>query len=236
MITEIEDYFTKGCGRCGRFATPDCSVQRWQAGLLALRAICREEGLAEVAKWGHPVYMHAGRNVAIIGAFRKEFRITFMNAGLLADPDGLLERQGPHSTVADALKFRDVAEVEAAVIRSFLRQAMGFAVAGVRADRVVTEPDLPEELVAALDDDAMLAKAWAALTPGRRRSHVLMIAAGKTSVTRAGRVVKQAPRILAGKGANEHDGALIPSLRSVFAAPSDAQPKGSEERSPAGRS
>jgi uncharacterized protein YdeI (YjbR/CyaY-like superfamily) len=204
MITDIEDFFRLGCGRCARFATADCSVQRWQAGLLGLRAICVGEGLVEVVKWGHPVYMHAGRNVAIMGAFRGEFRITFMNAGLLADPDGRLERQGPNSHVADALKFRDEAEVRAEVVQGFLRQAMGFAAAGVKAERVVTELDLPEELLAALDDDPVLAEAWAALTPGRQKSHVLMIVGGKASTTRAGRVVKLAPRILAGKGAQEY--------------------------------
>ena len=35
----------------------------------AVKRVCREAGLEEVAKWGHPCYMHAGRNVAIIGAF-----------------------------------------------------------------------------------------------------------------------------------------------------------------------
>ena len=29
MITDVEDYFTKGCGRCDRFGTPDCSTRRW---------------------------------------------------------------------------------------------------------------------------------------------------------------------------------------------------------------
>jgi uncharacterized protein YdeI (YjbR/CyaY-like superfamily) len=206
MITEIEDFFTLGCGRCARFATAECSVQRWQAGLLALRAVCRAEGLVEVVKWGHPVYMHAGRNVAIIGAFREAFRITFMNAGLLADPDGVLERQGPNSAVADALKFADSGDVaaKADVIRGFLQQAMGFAAAGVRPARVVTELELPEELVEALDDDPRLAEAWAALTPGRQKSHVLQISGGKASATRYARVAKLAPRILAGKGAQEY--------------------------------
>ena len=32
MITEIEDFFTLGCGRCERFATTDCSTRIWSAG------------------------------------------------------------------------------------------------------------------------------------------------------------------------------------------------------------
>ena len=39
MITQPDDFFAQGCGRCDRFATPDCSVQLWRQGLLALRAL-----------------------------------------------------------------------------------------------------------------------------------------------------------------------------------------------------
>jgi uncharacterized protein YdeI (YjbR/CyaY-like superfamily) len=206
MITEVEDYFTLGCGRCARFSTPDCSVQHWQAGLVALRALCLGAGLTEVVKWGHPVYMHAGRNVAIIGAFRGDFRITFMHAGLLADPSGLLEHQGPNTPQPDVLRFTGVGQVadRADVVAGFLHQAVGFAAAGIKSAKIADDLILPEELTQALDDDPRLAEAWAALTPSRRRSHVLQIAGTKAAATRAARLAKLIPRILAGKGANEY--------------------------------
>ena len=37
MIADIEDYFTRGCGRCDRFDTPDCSIQQWKEGQNKLR-------------------------------------------------------------------------------------------------------------------------------------------------------------------------------------------------------
>jgi uncharacterized protein YdeI (YjbR/CyaY-like superfamily) len=77
MITDIKDYFSKGCGRCDRFATPDCSTQKWNSGLKELRRICLDVGLVEVVKWGHPCYVHGDRNIAIIGAHRAEFRLSF---------------------------------------------------------------------------------------------------------------------------------------------------------------
>lgn len=113
MITEIEDFFTKGCGRCDRFATPDCSVRQWQPGLIALRQICLDAGLSETVKWGHPCYMHAGRNIAILGAFRGDFRLTFFNAALLQDPAGVLERQGPNTRHPDMIRFTENAQVAA---------------------------------------------------------------------------------------------------------------------------
>jgi uncharacterized protein YdeI (YjbR/CyaY-like superfamily) len=205
MITQIDDYFAKGCGRCARFATADCSVQHWHAGVLALRDLCLGQGLVEVVKWGHPVYMHAGRNLAIIGAFRGDFRLTFMHAALLADPDGMLERQGPNTPQPDAMRFTDAAQVAAKspAITGFLQQAMGFAAAGIKPAKVVGDLALPDELLSALDDDPLLAEAWAALTPGRQKSHVLQIAGAKAAATRVARVARLAPRILAGKGANE---------------------------------
>ena len=63
MITDIEDFFSLGCGRCSRFATADCSTRQWADGLLALRRICLDLGLVEAVKWGHPCYLHAGRNI-----------------------------------------------------------------------------------------------------------------------------------------------------------------------------
>lgn len=68
MITSIEDYFSKGCGRCERFATPDCSTRQWTGGLRSLRRICLEAGLVETVKWAHPCYMHGDRNIVILGA------------------------------------------------------------------------------------------------------------------------------------------------------------------------
>ena len=206
MITQIEDYFTLGCGRCDRFATPDCSARQWQPGLLALRYLCLGAGLIEVVKWGHPVFMHAGRNIAIIGAFRGDFRITFMHAALLDDPGGLLERQGPNTPQPDAMRFSDPAQVtaKAAAVKGFLQQAIGFATAGIKPVKVPTDLILPEELIQMLDDDPRLAEAFHALTPGRQKSHVLQITAAKASQTRSARVAKLAPRILAGKGANEY--------------------------------
>ena len=62
---------------------------------------------------GHPCYMAAGRNIVIIGAFRGDSRLTFFNAGLMADPAGVLKRQGPNTQVAGMIRFTDTAQVMA---------------------------------------------------------------------------------------------------------------------------
>ena len=205
MITEIEDYFTKGCGRCARFATPDCSVLAWQRGLTELRRLCLAAGLTETVKWGHPCYTHSGRNIAIIGAFRGDFRLSFFHAALMKDPEGVLERQGPNTRHADMIRFTDNEQVgdRASVIAAYLVEAMGYAEAGLKPPKDDTARELPEELIEAMDADPDLAEAFHALTPGRQTSYVIHLSSARTSATRVARILRARSKIMAGKGAME---------------------------------
>ena len=60
--------------------------------------------------------------------------------------------------------------------------------------------DATLDTLARLDDDAVFREAFEGLTPGRRREYILQIGGAKQSKTRASRVERYAPRILAGKG------------------------------------
>ena len=205
MITDIEDYFAKGCGRCVRFATADCSSRLWGQGQADLRRICLAAGLVETVKWGHPCYMHAGRNIAILGAFRGDYRITFLNAALLKDPQGVLQKRGPNTQHPDMMCFADNAAAAemAPVILAYLREAMSYAEAGITAPKEQREIELPDELVEALDGDPELAEAFHGLTPGRQKSYVINLNGAKASATRISRITKFRDHILAGKGAME---------------------------------
>lgn len=205
MITDVEDYFAKGCGRCDRFATADCSTRFWLEGLLTLRRICREAGLTETAKWGHPCYMHAGRNIALFGAFRDDFRLTILNAALMKDPEGVLQRQGPNTRHPDCVRFTDnqgPLRLEP-VIRAYLAEAMSYAEKGILPPKEPSEVDFPPELIEALDSDPDLAEAFAALTPGRQKSWAFFLNDAKSPATRVTRIEKGRAKILSGKGAQE---------------------------------
>ena len=205
MITDIEQYFVDGCGRCERFATSDCSARRWSQGLAQLRHICRSVGLTEQLKWAHPCYAHADRNIAIIGALRQDFRLSFFNAALMKDGDGVLERQGPNTRHPDMIRFTDNTQpaAMASTIRAYLAEAKSYAEAGIKPKRIAVDLEPPDELVDALDADPALAEAFHALTPGRQRSYVIHLNAAKKPQTRIARIEKLQPKILAGKGAME---------------------------------
>ena len=206
MITEIEDYFTLGCGRCDRFATADCSAQRWADGLAKLRAIGLDAGLTETVKWGHPCYVLGERNIALIGALRSDFRLNFFNAALMQDAAEVLEKQGPNTRHADSIHFTRTEQVEelAPVVADYLAEATKYAEQGILPQREEYELELPAELLDALDADAELAEAFRALTPGRQRSYVIGLSSAKTSATRVARIEKFHGKIIAGKGANEY--------------------------------
>ena len=205
MITDVQDFFTKGCGRCARFDTADCAARVWADGVMLLRAICLGAGLEEAVKWGHPCYMHAGRNIAMIGAFRGDFRLTFMNAALLQDTAGVLEKNGPNTATASVVFFRsadDVQRIEP-TIRSYLDALKIHAEAGTKPPKVDRDLALPEELVNALENDPELAEAFHGLTPGRQKSYVINLNSAKQPATRVTRITKFREKIIAGKGALE---------------------------------
>ncbi|MGV8935951.1 MAG: YdeI/OmpD-associated family protein [Allorhizobium sp.] len=205
MITAIEDYFAKGCGRCGRFDTPDCSTRTWKDGLNALRHLCLETGLSETVSWGHPCYRHQDRNIVIVGATRGDFRLTFFNAALMTDSSAVLEKRGPNTRHPDMLRFTDNHQVQPMtdVIRAYLKEAVGYSQAGVKPPREAIVGDLPDELLDALDGDPELAEAFWDLTPGRQRSYVIHLTSTSRPETRLARISKCRANILAGKGAME---------------------------------
>jgi uncharacterized protein YdeI (YjbR/CyaY-like superfamily) len=205
MITEIETFFRQGCGRCDRFATPDCSVQAWAKGLAALRDLCRGAGLSETVKWGHPTYMHAGRNIALIGAFRGDFRLNFFNAALLGGGAGLLERQGPNTRHPDTVRFTSATQVgdRAVAILACLHEAKAHAEVGTRPPPAPENAEMPEVLIEALDADPELAEAFHALTPGRRKGYLIVIGAARKPATQTARIEGFRSHILAGKGPHD---------------------------------
>ena len=194
MITVVEDFFAKGCGRCARFDTPQCSARQWGDGLRQLRAICLSVGLQETVKWGQACYVHAGRNIAILSAQRSSFVLGFFNAALMKDPQSVLEKPGPNTQHANTISFTATGQVAAreATVAAYLREAMTTAA-----------PDLPDELVEALEADVELAAAFHALTPGRQRSYVIYLAGARKPETRIARIAKFREKILSGKGAQE---------------------------------
>lgn len=149
--------------------------------------------------------MHADRNIVIIGAFKNDFRLSFFNAGLMTDPENLLEKQGPNTQHPDMIRFtsNDGPVEKKGLILTYLDEAKTYADQGKKPPKADSALDLPDELVEALDADPELSEAFHALTRGRQKSYVINLNGAKKSETRLSRIEKFRDKIIEGKGANE---------------------------------
>jgi uncharacterized protein YdeI (YjbR/CyaY-like superfamily) len=186
-----------------KFADVDEYLERselWPDVIRALRPVLLGCGLDEAIKWGKPCYVHDGRNILILQEMKDFLAVMFFKGALLADPDGALREQGPNSRSARRLQLTSTEEVagSAGTIEVFVAEAIAVEDAGLS----VPEADLVlvDELQQRLDEDAALAEAFEALTPGRQREYDLYVSDAKKAETRVGRVEKSVERILAGKG------------------------------------
>lgn len=176
----------------------------WQGVMQKVRSILLEGGLEEDVKWGKPCFAFEGTNVAILQPFKAHCSLMFFKGALMKDTHGLLRSQGQNTQSALRLEFTSEAQVKKAVLTDYVKKAIAVEKAGLKVDfKAKRELELPAELTQALKKNRKLAKAFAALTPGRKRSYVLYITGAKQSKTRAARVEKCAPGILAGVGMNE---------------------------------
>lgn len=169
----------------------------------ALQEIAASCGLVEKIKWGKPCFTLGNKNIVLIQRFNEYIALMFFKGALLNDPKKLLSRIGEHMQAPRQLRFTSVAEVMrlSSTIKAFIKEAIELEKSGARVElRKVAELAVPEELQAKLDKDPALKKAFAALTPGRQKGYIYQIAGAKQAATRASRVEKFIPRILAGKG------------------------------------
>ena len=177
----------------------------WQAELAALREILLACNLTETFKWRSPVYTFDGANVALVWGFKEACTLGFFKGVLLKDPAGILVAQGENSRSARVAKFTSVAEIRKAekTVKAYVAETIANEKAGLKVDLPKDDLEYPAELVEALDGDPGLREAFEALTPGRQRGWVLHFSQAKQSATRASRIEKASPRILAGKGMND---------------------------------
>ena len=199
----VNSYFIDGCGRCSKFATPACSVRKWDEILDHLRMMLQGTALKEELKWSHPCYTYSGKNVLLIGAFKDYASLNFVKGALVPDPHNLLTLPSENSQSSKQLRFVDLAfliDNEQAILE-LINQAIEVEKAGKKvAYKSVDEYEMTEELTRVFQEDPQFEQAFKALTPGRQKGYLLFFAQAKQSKTRLDRIEKYYEHILAGKG------------------------------------
>lgn len=174
---------------------------KWRAEAKSLRKVLLKAGLSEELKWGKPCYVHDGKNICIIQRMNDFLALLFFKGGLLKDPDGILEVQGPNSRAGYRIRFTSVQDVSSreASILACIRQAIDVEKSGLKVEKP-KEPEYPEELVAKFNDDDEFKEAFERLTPGRRRGYLMHFSSARQSKTKVARIEKSRPAIMMGKG------------------------------------
>jgi len=179
-------------------------AKAWRGEIEWLRSILLDCGLDEDIKWGKPCFVFEGSNVAIIQPFKEQCSLLFFKGALLKDTHGLLRSQGENTQSAMRLEFTSVTQVTKAAVKSYVTQAIAVEKAGLKVEfKAKDELEFPTELTQILKKDSKLAKAFLALTPGRKRAYIMHFANAKQSPTRTARIEKCVPKILAGLGMND---------------------------------
>jgi uncharacterized protein YdeI (YjbR/CyaY-like superfamily) len=181
-------------------------AKQWQKETDELRRIARDCDLTEEIKWGKPCFTILKKNVAIVIPLKESCALSFFKGALLKDPKHVLQRVGEHTQAGRWVKFTSLREIAAlrSTLKNYLHEAIELEESGKKVEaRKPSEYPIPEELQRRLDDDGDLRSAFAALTPGRRRSYILHVSSAKQATTRAARVEKCVPMILSGRGFNE---------------------------------
>jgi uncharacterized protein YdeI (YjbR/CyaY-like superfamily) len=181
-------------------------AKKWQQETNKLRAIALDCDLTETLKWGKPCFTFLKKNVAIIIPLKESCAFSFFKGALLKDPKRILERIGEHTQAGRWIKFTSVREIAAlrSTLRDYLYEAIALEESGKKVElKKPSEYAIPEELQSKLDDSPVLMAAFAALTPGRRKSYIFHVTSAKQAKTRAARAEKCVPMILSGRGFNE---------------------------------
>ena len=191
MNSNVDFYFNK--------------AKQWQHEIEALRTIVIGCGLTEELKWGCPCYTFQNNNVVLIHVFKEYCALLFFKGALLHNDSKLLIQQTKHVQAARQIRFTEVGQIteQQSILKAYILEAVEVEKAGLKVAFKKQPEPVTAELQDKFDEMPALQTAFEALTPGRQRAYILYFLAPKQSKTRALRVEKCVPLIIAGKGLND---------------------------------
>jgi len=161
-------------------------------------------GLQEDIKWGMPFFVHDGRPLANMAAFKQHCAFGFWKGREAGDSDKTGEAMGQFGRIispADLPGAREFkAQVKAAIARSDAAAATPPEAKPRRTAKPV--PPLPADLSQALAARAKVKAAFDAMPPSHRREYIEWVLDAKREETRAKRIAQTVERVAAGQSIN----------------------------------
>ncbi|HEV2866085.1 MAG TPA: YdeI/OmpD-associated family protein [Allosphingosinicella sp.] len=153
----------------------------------------------EAIKWGMPHFLYKGGMLAGMAAFKQHAAFGFWRGSLVVGQSGQ-SGMGQFGRLTSIEDLPPRAELEALV-----RKAMALAEAGVKPPREKSKKDpfsVPQDLRAALDQNAAAAVTFDAFPPSAQREYVEWITEAKREETRTKRLNQAIEWLAEGKRRN----------------------------------
>jgi uncharacterized protein YdeI (YjbR/CyaY-like superfamily) len=160
----------------------------------------------ETIKWGVPFFDYKGP-LGNMAAFKQHVGWGFWKTRLMNDPHGLLPKTNDERTAMGGMRVTQLSDLPAEkVMVEYVREAIRLNEEGVKVARAprkeAVEPEIPEDLGAALKKSAAARKAFQGFPPSHRREYVEWITGAKQDATRKKRLAQTIEQLVEGKPLN----------------------------------
>ncbi len=165
----------------------------------AVHAACPEA--EETLKWSSPAFMYKGQMLAHMAAFKAHAAFGFWRGSLVTGEEN--ERQSAMGQFGRLTSVDDLPKPEA--LAELIRKAMTLTDAGVKAPRNKTAKapaEAPDDLQAALRENASATATFESFSPSCRREYVEWVTEAKRPETRAKRIAQAVEWMAEGKKRN----------------------------------
>ena len=167
-----------------------------------VHALCPEA--KEEIKWGAPFFMYAGAPMCQMAAFKEHAALGFWKAALIEGVPSNSNNGGESAGNFGRLKtVKDVPSRK--ILAPLIEAAMKLNEEGVAVPKKKStkpEPDVPDELKAALAKSRKAKAAFEAFPPSHRREYVEWIVEAKRDETRVKRIAQAVEWMAEGKSRN----------------------------------
>jgi uncharacterized protein YdeI (YjbR/CyaY-like superfamily) len=165
----------------------------------AVHSACPEAG--EAIKWGMPTFMYKGEILAHMAAFKAHASFGFWRGSLVVGEEN--EQQSAMGQFGRLTSIEDLPDDR--VLAELIRKAVALADAGVKPLRNKTTKaplEAPDDLAAALRENAAASATFEGFSPSCRREYVEWVTEAKRPETRAKRVAQAVEWMAEGKKRN----------------------------------
>ena len=175
----------------------------WTQELNLLRSVLLEVGFEETVKWGAPVYVHKGKNIVGLSAFKNYCGLWFFQGSFLIDEQKkLVNAQEGKTQAMRQWRFYKVEDIQPDLVKQYALEAIKNSEEGkeLKVKRNTKPLSIPNELQLEFDKNERLKEAFNGFSLSKQREFSDYISEAKREATKQKRLEKIIPMILNGVG------------------------------------